>query len=145
MILTAAAVKESFGHRELFGPMADERYFLIPMDYLVGEFLPFWARLKATLGMEYRPGRTDCDDFATVFKAEIIKAALSLDTDAAPAVGIAQVHNFQTTLGIPDGNHRLNFAGVLDGKSPKWLMIEPITDRYAPRETYLPRIDSLDI
>jgi hypothetical protein len=145
MILTAAAVKESFGHRELFGPMADERYFLIPMDYLLERFLPFWTGLKKQIGMEYRPGRTDCDDFAAVFKAEVIKAALSLDTEAGPAVGIAQVKNWRTTLGIGPGNHVLNFLGVLNGKVPGWILLDPITDRYVFKKDDPARLLALSI
>lgn len=121
--------------------MLDEKYFMIPEDYLFGSFVPFWKDFKFRAKLVYRKNRTDCDDFAAIFKAEIAKAALSLDTDAAPAVGIATVYNTSISLGISTGKHALNFIGT----PGNWIFFEPITDQHAKLENYHSRIISLSI
>lgn len=125
--------------------MADEEYFIIPGDYLFSEFLPFWKSYKQKVGLTYRKGRTDCDDFALVFKAQIAIAALTVNTTAAPSVGTAQVTNHAVTLGVQAGNHVLNIIAVLLEKQISWIMLDPITDQYENLASYPASIRRLSI
>ena len=134
-ILTATKLGDALAER-VSCSFADAHYVLVGESWLLDEFLPWWERHKIQSGMVYRPGVTDCEDFAREFVTWIGIAARKVTLDAGIAAAWMTVRNLTESLGIPAGSHALNLVGVITDTGPLWLVIEPQNSRHEILENY---------
>ena len=120
--------------------MGDKLYHLPPLSWLRQDFLPWWRFFVTRAGLRYRAEGWDCDDFACVFRAQMILATRPARNELGRAAGIAcgELTATGSPQGRPDWNglHRLNVVGVVEAGQPLWLALEPQTGEFTSLRDY---------